>query len=208
VSSRPRSTPLARVLPPCPFLPRLDGASASFEVFRDRAVPPDTPSLLAKRRGSSLPSVRPRRTLSRGSIPCESPGCACRAALAVLVRRLFAGARLRLSWGSSSLRRLQLQVPRFCRDGLDPPRETRDTTPSSGSALGLLSAPRRFWPRRHPTCPSCPEPAVYAVATPWSLAALLHAATSLGFALQSLPFPRSRAASRRPSASPRVRSRS
>lgn len=132
-----RVAPLvARVLPPCPFPPRLDEAGASFEVFRDRAIPPDTPTLLAEQRGSSLPSIRPRRTLSRGSTPCESPGCASRAALAVSTPAL-AGARVRLSWGSSSLRRLQLQVPRFCHDRLDRPRETRDTTPSPGSAHGL-----------------------------------------------------------------------
>jgi len=98
--------------------------------------PPGFPPPLAEQRASSLPSIRPRRTLSRGSTPCEYPGCASRAALAVF-HRLVAGARIRLSWGSSSLRRLQLQVPRLCRGELDPPREARDTTPPPGAALGF-----------------------------------------------------------------------
>jgi hypothetical protein len=122
-------------------------------------------------------------------------------------RRLVAGARVRLSWGSSSLRRLQLQVPRIYRDRLDQPRETRGTNPSSGAALGF-SQPLGGLSREDIRRAELPRPAVYALATPWSIAVLLHTAASLGFALQSFPFPRSRAASRRPFASPRVRSRS
>jgi hypothetical protein len=122
---------VARVLPPCPFPPRLDEASAGFEVFRDRAVSPDTSCEAARCRAfvREEPSLEVRLPVSlRGALPERlSPSSA----------PALAGARVRLSWGSSSLRRLQLQVPRICHDRLDRPRETRDTTPSSGSALGF-----------------------------------------------------------------------
>jgi len=138
----PQRCPPVRVAPHwlgCSLLARSPlGSTRLVQASRSSAIGPSlrSPPPLAEQQGSSLPSIRPKRTLSRGSTPCECPGCASRAALAVF-HRLVAGARVRLSWGSSSLRRLQLQVPRICRDGLDPPREARGTTPPPGAALGF-----------------------------------------------------------------------
>jgi len=66
------------------------GLTGRVRASRSSAIGPSprTPRPSCEGRGSSLPSIRPKGTLSRGSIPCESPGCACRAALAVFVRRL------------------------------------------------------------------------------------------------------------------------
>jgi hypothetical protein len=152
-------------------------ASADFEVFRDRTTFPNllrTPRCrdaeppvagLWVREGPSLEVRLPFRVL---------PGCTARAAFAVLSSPACADARVRLSWGSSSLRR-RLRVPRFCHGQLDRPWETRvcyslarcrprassarPSSPGSPSSpcgdLGAPSAldrasvaPRRFEPRR------------------------------------------------------------
>jgi hypothetical protein len=127
-----------------------------------------------------------------------------------------------------------LRVPRFCHDQLDRPWETRVATPSPGFALGLrpldrahpahlahlaVLSVRQALPTGLPLPlgglsrgDSCkrefPRSRSSVVATPLSFHGRLpDRETSLGFALQSFPFPRSRAVFRRPSASLRVRRR-
>jgi hypothetical protein len=205
-------------------------ASADFEVFRDQTTLPNLslarPPVagLAVREGRS-PEVRlPFRVL---------PGCTARAALAVFFAPALAGHQLSPALGSAShgVPRpydVRLRVPRSCRDRLDQPRETRGATPPSGAAPGLrpsdrarLAAPSTRLPlplgglsRADSRVPELPRTRGSVVATPlssWSRSSggypPASTPSSLGFALQSFPLPRSRAASRRPSASLRVRRR-
>lgn len=97
-------------------------AGPGSEVFRDRVTLP------SKTREGPSPEVRlPSRVL---------PGCTARTALAALPPAL-AGARVRLSWGSPSLRRDHSGCPVLPRS-VTRPREAKGASPSPGSALGVL----------------------------------------------------------------------
>jgi len=125
-------------------------------------------------------------------------------------------------------------VPRFCHDRLDRSRETRVATPSPGSALGLRPLDRAHPAHQAHLAvlsalqalstglplplgglsrgDSCklgfpPRPQFRRRYAPELSQPVARPRPSLGFALQSFPFPGSRAAFRRPSASLRVRRR-
>jgi len=218
VFSRPRSTPWLRVLPPCPFLSRVRTSRCFATGPPSRTCP--TPRCRDASR--PLPSLGPRRALSWGSTPLQSAtGVHCPSGFRRLSRRL-APALGSASPGVLRPYDVWLRVPRFCHGRLDRPRETRATAPSPGSALGLRPLDRAHlavhsiglpWPlgglSRADSCKlGFPRSRSSVVATPLSFRSRLpDRDTSLGFALQSFPFPRSRAAFRRPSASLRVRRR-
>jgi len=94
----------------------------------------------------------------------------------------------------------------LCHDRFDRSQETRDTTPSSGSVLGL-SQPLDGFSRDCATSPSCPEPTVPPSLRPEASRPCCMPQASLGFTLQSFPLPRSRPASSAGSSSLRVRRR-
>jgi hypothetical protein len=167
---RPRSTLLLRVPPPCPFLSRVRTSrffatgppSRTCSTPRCRDAEPPVAGLGSEKEPS--PEVRlPFRVL---------PGCTARAAFAVLSSPACADARVRLSWGSSSLRRWTQGAPFLPRsarptagdEGCTPrpvppsgfvhPTELVQLTShlAVGGALDALDrasvAPRRFEPRR------------------------------------------------------------
>lgn len=128
----------------------------------------------------------------------------CPTRLSPFSRRLAPADRVRLSWGSSSLRRVAPGCPCLPRPA-EPTAGGEGCQPLARAALGLsqplggfsrVASERLGSPRTPPRRRS-----------PRNFAALSHAATPLGFSLQSLPLSESRAAFRRPSAPLRVRPR-
>jgi hypothetical protein len=126
--------------------------------------------------------------------------------LSPFFRRLAPVVRVRLSWGSSSLRRLRSGCPVLPLSA-EPTAGDEGCQPLAGSALGLLPAPRRFQPRRRSLRPELPRTRASTPLRPVASRPCSMPQTPLGFSLQSLPLSRSRAASRRPSAPLRVRPR-
>jgi hypothetical protein len=204
-------------------------ASADFEVFRDQATSPNLPVSRSPLAGFSVregPSPEVRLPFR---VP---PGCAARAAFAVFVAPALAGHQLSLALGSASPGVLRpYDVCSGCpvsaaidstdrgRRGLPRPRPVPPSgfvpRPSSPcGALDRLSLPLGGLSRADFREPELPRTRSSADATPRSTRDLSPTVArrslprpSLGFALQSFPFPRSRAASRRPCASLRVRRR-
>jgi hypothetical protein len=99
-----------------------------------------------------------------------------------------------------------LRVPRSATTELAPAAGGEECHCLAGAALGL-SQPLGGFSRDDAREPGLPRTHASRRRYARSGAALFHAATPLGFALQSLPLPESRAAFRRPDASLRVRSR-
>jgi hypothetical protein len=172
-------------------LPALTLAGPGFEVFRERVTFPSKPE--------KDPLVR-----------FDSPSEYCRGALperpSPLLPPAFADARVRLSWGSSSLRRDHSGCPALPRS-VTRPREAKGANPPPGSALGVLpplGGLSRAGDRRARVAPL---PPTSAVATPRSSAALFHAANVPGIRPPELSPPEEPCRREAAVASLRVRSR-
>lgn len=164
---------------------------------------PSVPSPLRARASRSSARESPSRVKPEKDplLRFDSPSEYCRGALperpSPLLPPAFAGARVRLSWGSSSLRRDHSGCPALPRS-VTRPREAKGASPSPGSALGVpppLGGLSRAGVRRARVAPLPPlQPSL----RPGAPRPCFMPRASLGFTLQSFPLPRSRAAARRP----------
>jgi hypothetical protein len=159
VFSRSRSTPWLRVPPPCPFLSRV-------RTSRCFATGPPSRTCSAPRCRDAEPPVAElgseKDPLLRFDSPSEYDRGALPERLSPSVSPACASARVRLSWGSSSLRRLTQGAPFLPRSARPTagdegyhtlarfrPRASSTRPSSPCGALDRASvAPRRFEPRR------------------------------------------------------------
>jgi len=98
----------------------------------------------------------------------------------------------------------ELQVPPSAVAGLAPAAGGEVYHSLAGGRPRVFSTPRRFQPRRR-SRPELPRTALTSPLRPGTSRPCFMPQTPLGFALQSIPLPESRAAFRRPRASLRVR---
>jgi len=138
-------------------------ASADFEVFRDRTTFPNLPHASLPRREPPVAELGSEKgPLLRFDSPSECYRGALPERLSPSVSPACASARVRLSWGSSSLRRLTQGAPFLPRSARPTagdegyrtlarfrPRASSTRPSSPCGALDRASvAPRRFEPRR------------------------------------------------------------